>query len=419
MHEDAIDTVTSLRTITRSISLPIAECLSHSWQDFCKLLHASWRHSTDLANWASHTLHRQDLTRTPEMKELPPMPTVDLYALAFGRDREKPARKVGKANLPITPQTYDGASFWEGAKIAAATLLRKVHRKYAKERPKIVWRRERRSPEFLYPYPFPVHQQSWVASFTERGQPLLNFALPGGRVSVRLRNGPEFARQLRILHMIVAGDVAQQEISICRQRSHAGDGVGHYRVGEERRQGQRITYRTMLRIACRIPVGPMVDSELVGEIKTGNDPLITLIIPGQEPWLLYANEMRSFIIAHRAFLDRMANDLKFEKRWPTAKRRRMLGRISRGCEKQGRRMRTFYQQLAHMACSHALRNGCGGVRFDTSDRRFLSRDVPWFEMEEHVENKCDELGMFYDEVSSGPVVETDLADNGATNSGSH
>lgn len=39
--------VISLRTITRSISLPVAECLSHSWQDFNKLLHASWRHSTD------------------------------------------------------------------------------------------------------------------------------------------------------------------------------------------------------------------------------------------------------------------------------------------------------------------------------------------------------------------------------------
>lgn len=38
----------STRTVMRSISLPVAECLSMRWSDFNKLLHASWRLKTPL-----------------------------------------------------------------------------------------------------------------------------------------------------------------------------------------------------------------------------------------------------------------------------------------------------------------------------------------------------------------------------------
>lgn len=402
------------RTITRSVSLPVAECLSHSWPEFNRLLHASWRHSTDLANWASHTLTRLDVTRTPGMKELPKMAPVDLYALAFGRAQERPARKVGKGVLPSVAQQYDAADFWNGAKIAASTLLRSVLRKYSQERGKVIWRREKRSVEYQYPYPFPVHQQAWVASFGEKGEPLVNLGLPGGRVCVRLRGGSEFTRQLRILHMIVAGDVKQQELKICRERTHAGDGAGHYRAGSERKAGggERVSYRVMLRISCQIPVGAESQSELSATARTGGEPFITLVVADQQPWLLHAQHVRGWLVAHRRLLDEMADDLKYEKRWPRHQRRRMLGRMERGCEKHARRMKTFRQQTAAAIVGHAQRRGCGALEWDDLNRSFASRDFPWFQLREDVKNKCDELGLKFILAASGDTVESDNATNG-------
>ena len=54
-----------LRLLTRSISLPVQASLSCPWPEFARLLRACWRHSTDLANWASHALCRLDVVRTP------------------------------------------------------------------------------------------------------------------------------------------------------------------------------------------------------------------------------------------------------------------------------------------------------------------------------------------------------------------
>lgn len=445
------------RTITRSISLPVQECLSHSWQYFNKLLHASWRHSTDLANWARHTLTRLDVTRTPGMRELPPMPAVDLYATAFGRAREslqrervgcsgckrkwfpsqarngaapehqrgkthcagsgQPVVALERGSLPIMPQDYDGAAFWDGAKVAAASLLRGVLRKYSKERGAVIWLRERRSVEYQYPHPFPVHQQAWVASFTEKGQPLVSMGLPGGRLTVRLRGGAEFASQLRILRLIADGAVKQSELKICRQRSQVGAGVGHYRAGSEQKAGgsNRVSYRIMLRISCQIPVGADSQADLSATVRTSGDPLLTLTIADQQPWLLHVPQVRGWIVAHRRLLDQMSDDLKFEKRWPRGKRRRMLGRLERGCEKHACRMKTFRQQTAAMVVGHAQRRGCGAIVWDDADRSFINRDFPWFELREDVKNKCDELGLKFVVAASAPVLETVVAgDNGAT-----
>ena len=404
--------IENTRTITRSISLPVAECLSHSWAEFNKLLHASWRHSTDLANWARHTLTRLDVTRTPGMTELPPMPPIDLYALAFGRAVERPAKKVGKGTLPIVPQQYDAADFWQGGKIAAASLLRAVVRKYSKERGKVIWRRERRSVEYQYPHPFPVHQQAWIASLSEKGQPFVNLGLPGGRVMVRLRGGAEFAPQLRILRMIVDGEVKQSELKICRQRTHTGDGAGHYRAGTERPAGgsNRVSYRIMLRISCNIPMSAPSQETLSATACTGADPFVTLSIAEQAPWILHMPQVRDWVIAHRRLIDTMADDLKFEKRWPRAQRRRMLGRLQRGCEKHARRMKTFRQQTAAMIVGHAKRRGCGALIWDDSDRSFITRDFPWFELRTDLQNKCDELGLKFVLAASAKVVESTLAD---------
>lgn len=386
--------------LIRSVSVPVNECLSMPWKDFMKLLHGAWRESTDLANWASHTLRLNDVTRTPAMKELPTLKPVDLYALAFGRAKPGKPRKEGRGPLPVVEAQYGGTG-WDGCKIAAASLLRWVDRKYRKERGKIIWRRERRTPEFLYPVPFPVHQQIWDVWLNERNQPVIAVQLPGGRVSLRLRQGPEFVRAMKILQQIEAGEVAKQELKICRQRSFA-----RARLDEQRAPGggHRETYRVMLRISYRIEAAVVADDG-IAECKTGKDPFVTLTIPGSHNWVLHAPWAQNWITEHRRFLDCFADDLKFEKRWPARKRKNLNRYRERRCEKHARRMKSFIQQTAAQIVGHAKRNKIGRLLWDATDRSF-AESFPWFQLEAQIQNKCDEMGIVLQIVASGDVVKT-------------
>ena len=387
------------KIITRSISLPVQECLSGEWKDFMKTLHGAWRLSTDLANWASHTLATLDVTRTPAMKELPKYAGVDLYALAFGRAKERNGKTDGKV-LPVVQAQFGG---WEGARIAAASLLRRVQSKYAKERGKIIWRRERRTPEYLYPVPFPVHGQAWAPFHGEHGEPVVSLALPGGRASVRLRQGTEFGPALRVFDKIIEGTVKSGELSVCRQRSYCPDRKDSQRLPGG---GHRETYRIMLRISYQYEVPAALDDDSFCEVRTAADPFITLSIPEQLPWVLHSPQIGQHIIAHRAFLDRFADDLKFEKRWPRGKRRRMLRRQERGCDKQNRRLKSFCQETAAHIVGYATRRKIARIIYCDTDKSFVA-SFPWHLLREAMCSKCEEAQIRFEHVEATEVASED------------
>lgn len=395
------DRRTEKRWVIRSISLPVQECLSHPWPEFLRLLHGAWRQSTDLANWASQTLARNDVVRVPGMKELPRYQAVDLYALAFGRAKEGRGRKDATKILPITVAQFGG---FDGARIAAAGLLRRVARKYLDERGKIVWRRERRTPEFLYPYPFPINAQAWVASRGERGQPLVSLGLPGGRVTLRLRQGDDFRTPLEVFWGIERGDVSQQELSLTAQRSFGNAGrVVCWRRGAGNHQD---AYRLMIRISYRAEVYAM-PSGIAARAVTGNSPFLTVTAKDWAPWVIHGDEIRGHIEAHAAFRQRMAVDLKYERRWPKKKRRRINRRLARGCDKQNRRLKTFRQQIAHQLAAWASRRNVNPLIIITTDRTFARGNFPFALWIDDLQSECDDYGVtliFSD--ASGEEVET-------------
>lgn len=386
------------RLITRSISLPVQECLSSDWGEFLKTLHGAWRQSTDLANWASHTLANHDVVRTPEMKQLPKFEPIDLYALAFGRKKEK----RGKDGVKVLPTVEGQVGGWEGARIAAASLLRRALGKYLKERGKIVWRRERRTPEYLYPVPFPVHAQAWVV-FLDKGRPIISMGLPGARVSVRLRNGDEFAPAIHVLQGIEDGSIKAGELSICRQRSYCPDRKDTDRLPGG---GHRNSYRVMLRISYSTEVAEAPEGNTIVQVKTGGDPFITVDVPGSVPWVLHVPQMRQHIIAHKAFRDRFADDLKFEKRWPRGKRRRMLRRLERGCDKQNRRLDSFCKETAAQVVGYIERavkraNLPAGVRIEWDDKdRSYAPTFPFHQLRAAMSCKAEERQMRLEIVES-------------------
>lgn len=436
---------TPKKWVQRSLSFPVQECRSMPWKELMQLLHDSWRHSTMLANWARHTLTCCDIVRTPELTVLPEYRPVDLYALAFGRAGEKQSRlRVGcpecrrswwpvqvngcvpehgpegkpcpgvgkplaerpRGTLPAVPVHYDAAGFWGGAKSSAQSILKKVQTKYAQERLRTIWLRERRSPEFVYPYPFPVHQDSWVPSLGDSKALLINLALPGGRVALRLRRDNSRPHFLRTFEEIVAGDVAQQELTISRQRSHANVPRDFQRSpGGDQRTG----YRVMVRIAYRREVLDNPD-QVTATVTTGSAPFLTVLVPGRPPWLLYAPWVQRWIAEHRRFLFEFANDMKFEKRWPRRKREAMQSYSDARCDKHAKRMKTFRLQTAAQVVGYCSRNHCGRIVWDCRDRTF-AESFPWSLLETDLQNKCDEAAIYLETVASGATKNDESADD--------
>lgn len=387
MNTSEKNTIADKKLITRSISLPVQQCLSSDWREFLRTLHAAWRMSTDLANWASQTIARHDVVRTPDMQQLPKFEPIDLYALAFGRRKEK----RGKDGVKVLPVVDGGVGGWEGARIAAASLLRRVLSKYLKERGKIIWRRERRTPEYLYPVPFPVHTQAW-AVFFDKGRPIISMALPGGRVSVRLRNGDEFAPAIRVLKGIEDGTIKAGELSICRQRSYCPDRKDGERLPGG---GHRESYRVMVRISYQVQVAEPLEGNTIVQVATGTNPFITVDVPGCLPWVLHVPQMAQHIIAHKQFRDRFADDMKYEKRWPRGKRRRMLRRLERGCDKQNRRLDSFCKETAAQIVGYVKRavkrnRLPPGIRIEWNDtNRSFAASFPWHQLRAAMSCKCE------------------------------
>lgn len=430
--------------LQRSISLPVQTCLSHEWPEFMRIVHNAWQQSTALANWASHTLTLHDVVRLPSMKELPKYENVDLYALAFGREQERqgrqlwqcsackkrwfpsktdnglaPSHKNGKNEcegsgkqtiplertvLPVVTGQLNGDD-WQGAKSCAASLIQKVQKKYLRDRAQRIWLRKRRSPEFTYPYPFPVHQDSWVAMFGEHGELIVNLQMPGGRVSLRLRSGDQFRPQLRVLAGIINGDIKQQGLEVDAQLSHGSN--GKQVNGRKPGGGQRQSFRVMLRISYPLEIYAG-SKEGTATLTTGVDPFLTLQIadkPFASVW--HCPWVTNWIIEHRKFLDDFSDDLKFEKRWPSKKRRSLNRYRERRCEKHDRRMKSWRQQTVHQVAVMLSRNDVSELVYDDSNRDFME-EFPWYNFKTDLENKCAEFGIVVRASASGEAMDENL-----------
>jgi hypothetical protein len=159
----------------------------------------------------------------------------------------------------------------------------------------------------------------------------------------------------------------------------------------------------MVRIAYSREVYAGSEEGKICEAATGKEPFLTLN-DGQVGWVLHAPWVQQWIVSHRRFLDQFADDLKFEKRWPSAQRRRMNRRRERGCDKQNNRLKTFIQQTAAQVAGWVGRRKCQVLVWNDKDRSFAEL-FPWHMLRASLESKCDEAGLVF-RVASGAVMES-------------
>jgi hypothetical protein len=366
--------------ILRAVTFPIAGPIGIEWKELRERLAACWQQSTGMANWAITELAKADVIRAENDKKLGPMPYTYLYP---GARRRFPA---------MTPSSV-------------VSLLHAVEGRYRKARLEVIWWASASLPRYKYPVPYPIHVQNWSARWLSEKErvPIIDMRLGESRIALRLAGGPGVYRQRAAFASLVEGDAIGCEASIYRQRGASNDN----RIGvTEREPGgkARIHYRVMCKLVMWLPRKQADKGEATMEVKTQKDRFVVATIDGREPWVLNADHILRWVKQHRRRLDRIAEDTKYEKRWPKKARAQIADGREAFVQKHHNRIDTFIHQASAALIGYAQRNGVARLRYDDSER--LTSEFPWHALKEKIVYKCDGAGIaFAEEAASGEVMD--------------
>lgn len=360
-------------TICRAVTYPIAP-VGIDWKILDAILLPAWRESTALANWSVLELIRHDVGATAGTKSLPPYPHCRCGACRHLQ---------GGIYLYGHFKKYAGRKSWDGAAAAANCILRNVQAKYLRERGSVLWRCARALPTYRFPYPFPVHNQSWACRIEGQDRvPTVALSLPGGRVEVRMANRAEMRRQETLFRLLANGEAKRGEAAIYRKGKHALlKLVGHFPRKEQR--------------------------GLAGTLCVRTDPNAFWVSEqdGRAPWILNADHVRRWVATHRCYLQRLSEDTKHEKRWPQEMRDHINRARELRCRKHNDRIGTWCHEATKMLAEFALRQKAAEVLYDDSIQSYVE-SFPWARLKELLKNKLDERGIVLNEPlsASGKVV---------------
>lgn len=338
----------------RAVVLPVAGPADGTWDDLRADLHACWSDATRLANWATLELARADVVRTTDMDRLPAMPRVYLYPGA----RE------------LVPEMDTGS---------VVALLQQVERRYRAARYDVIWRNARALPTYRYPAPYPVHNRRWSVALDQQGVPLVRVPLRSRTWTLRLRRKNR-GRQLAAIRRLVDGEAHQGELAI-------------YQRGD-----------VMCKLVLWLPRPARAAQPKAGTlyVRTAADSFLVYHVDDGEPRYLHADDIRRVCAAHRRRLQRLADDLKAEKRRPRSERRGIERRRQEWARRYRNRMDSWTHEVTAMLAGYAVRQRVARVVYDDSARAYLP-DAPYHQIRERLRYKLAAHGIEL-ELASGEVV---------------
>jgi hypothetical protein len=338
-------------TVVRCCTIPVAapDC---GWDTLNAKLKDCFRLSTDLANWAVQALFRVDVVGEAK--------TPDVVKKWYG---------YGDA-----AKSFPGWKEWGGAMASAQCVLRGVQRKYIQTRFDVMVRHDQKALTYRYPYPFPVHNQSWSAGYADGGFPAVTLALPGmeERITLRLKRGPEIGRQLAMFKQLVNGTAKHGEAAL--YRNGKGD--------------------LLLKMVGEFPVKP-TSQKRVHACFLHSDPNALLVaeIDGRQPWILNADHVKRIVAIHKAYRQRASEDLKREKRMDRGQRANYQASLDVRCEKNRHRMDTAVHQLSAQVARFCERQGVARVVYDDAVKTYIPDGFQWFALKERIRYKLDGMGV--------------------------
>jgi hypothetical protein len=343
--------------------------------DGWKLLRQCWEQARWLANW---TVQQLQLADAGQLK------LGDGYVYTHG----------------FTQGNYPQVTFWTGATGSAADVIATVQRKYQEERREVKALRRIHSSHRCYP--FPVRGQEWKeAGFDQAGKPWIRVNLPGGRVILRLRGGPEFGRQLALFREVVEGKRPRKQVQI-REVQKAGD---DHRPGK----GSRVMVKMVAELEAREKPG-----ERCLVLTTDPQAFWIAELDQRQAWVLNADHLRGFTVGHArhlARLQRLSEDGKAERRLRSGRVKGIAGRVEKLARKHAHQMASLTHEAAAHVVEFAARNRCGEIFYLDRDRGFIPK-FPWAELHGKLTAKCQATGItLHSESGAGVVARPPVEDN--------
>lgn len=349
------------RYMLRSVQIPVAECVGKTKDEMWQALRAAWSASTADANLAIQALCKHDIVRTPSMEKLPPMQPLYLYGAV-------PAAMTG-----IDPSSH-------------VAVLHAVEQRYRKCRFDLVWTRTVAPPCYRYPQPYPIRENDWKCEKTEHGESLLHCRFQGDWWVLRLRGGPQFKRLTDRFIQLASGQAVRVEMALLRKGNRCmAKLVGWFPRGEKKKRSG----------------GEMA-------VYTSPDRFLTANLPNRDPWHFNADHVRRWIAEHEIYRQRMADDLKYEKRWPAAKREAMNRAVAKRCDRQHNRLKDFIGVASKMLVAYAARNDVERIELNIVDRNYFP-SFPWDQFLTAVKYKADENDIELTVISPADVKTEDPA----------
>lgn len=376
--------------VLRAVALPVRGVLNaEGWDAFRVELRNAFRLSTDLYNWGVRQLLTADACRAPGMERMPAMPKVDLYRLYNER----------------------GCPLGDAPGLTRATVFRSAQADYARYRLGALWCGDRALPVKRYPAPFPVHNQAWAASWERwegRPVPVVSLRLhgedtPGApRWKLRLATGAMFARQLRSFREIAEGKTLVGQLDLYEQP--CGQAARNTPTSAAKRTpggGARQPMQLMAKLVARFPRPPHISAHGTLVLRTDPEAFLVAMHEGREvrPWILNADDMRSrlewmrdAVRDHGAWLQRMGEDRKIERRLHVGSRLQMDDALRKRCEKHHRRVKTWIDQVVAMALGYCRRQRIACLFYDDAERGWVE-SFPWHQLRTTLRQRCQRDGI--------------------------
>jgi transposase len=212
--------------------------------------------------------------------------------------------------------------------------------------------------------------------------------LPGGNVTLRLRSGFRYRYPLRTFEKIAAGDAIASQLSLRQKTVRESDGRNGMRTGD------RVDRRVICSILFWLPRNP-INEQARGTlfVRTDSDALLIALNTRQDKlWVKNADRVRDWLFQHRRWLQRVADDSKFERRHPRRRRRRTLLEYGLRATKYRSRLKTYIDQTAAEVIGYAVRRQFRTLNYNDSDRRFLSA-FPWQQLLSALKLKAEFEGL--------------------------
>ena len=354
------DACWSRKYVLRAVTFCVASPVDGDWPTLRQVLAEQWTQFTSAANWMVSECYVRDAKRLPGLEKCPPMPAIYLYPEARARFPSLPSQSV-------------------------AALEQAVKRRYAAARWKVIWTGEASIPTYRYPAPAIAPNKGWTAGYDETGErPQVSVRLGERRVTLRLKGGQRYRRQLGHFRDIVSGAAVQGELAIFRRR--AGESRLDQGQQRERENGARVSFDIFVKLVAWLPRKPRGERSGVLYVRTDKDSLLLALDAKDERiWYLHADHVRRWQAEHRRWLNRWSDDRKAEQR-PDAT---FAARRSAAVVKHRRRIEAFLKQAAAQLAGFAARRNFAEVRYNDAERGYCA-EFPWYALAEKLRNKLDE-----------------------------